>query len=264
MEKIVSLLISGGIVLLVLFTLTWVLQLKTKNAGIVDSVWAISFPILVILYFVQEDGYLPRELLIITMVMIWGLRLASYLFFRTIGQTEDPRYTTLRQQWGEHQNVRMLLFYNFQALLVLVLSLPFALIIVNPDPEITWIEMAGAGVWLVGVVGESVADQQLKNFKANASNKGKVCDTGLWNYSRHPNYFFEWVIWVAYCITAFGSPWGFLSILSPVLMLYFLLRVTGIPYTESQILKSRGAAYVAYQETTSAFIPLPKKKLATR
>ncbi len=264
MEQIFALFFIGGIVLLIMFTLTWMLQLKTKNAGIVDTIWASSFPVLVIIYFVRHHGYLPREVMIIAMVMTWGLRLASYLFFRSIRKAEDPRYTALRQQWGEKQNILMLRFFYFQAMLALVLSLPFALMMVNTQPGIKRIEFIGAFVWLIGVVGESIADQQLKRFKGNPANKGKVCEAGLWRYSRHPNYFFEWIIWVAYFITALGSPWGYLSIICPLVMLYFLLRVTGIPYTESQLLKSRGQAYVAYQETTSAFIPLPRRKSPTR
>ena len=260
MEQVISLLVIGGIVLLILFTLTWMLQRKTKNAGIVDTVWAASFPVLVIIYFVRHHGYLPRELMIVTMVMIWGLRLASYLFFRTLRQGEDPRYTTLRQQWGTKQNALMLRFFYFHALLALMLSLPFALMMVNTLPGIKTIEFIGAAVWLIAVIGEGIADQQLKHFKDNPANKGKVCEAGLWKYSRHPNYFFEWIIWVAYFITALGSPWGFLSIVCPLTVLYILLRVTGIPHTESQILKSRGQAYVAYQSITSPFIPLPRRK----
>jgi len=150
-------------------------------------------------------------------------------------------------------------FFYYQAVLALMLSLPFSLIMINPSPKLSWIEYLGAALWLVAVSGESLADWQLKRFKSNPANKGKVCEAGLWNYSRHPNYFFEWMIWMSYFIFALGSPWGFISIICPVAILYFLLKVTGIPYTEAQILKSRGKLYVDYQKTTSAFIPLPKK-----
>src|SRR5258705_8928166 len=144
MEQIGSLFLIGGIVLLILFTLTWMLQRKTKNAGIVDTVWATSFPVLVLIYFVRHHGYLPRELMIVTMVMIWGLRLASYLFFRTIRQREDPRYTTLREQWGANQNIMMLRLYYIQAVFALLLSLPFALMMVNTQQGISPIEFIGA------------------------------------------------------------------------------------------------------------------------
>ncbi len=259
MKQVIELLVIGESVLLALFSLMWVIQLKTKNAGIVDVVWSASFPLLGLIYFINVDGYLPRQLLVIATVAIWGLRLASYLFIRTVGHGEDIRYTTLRKSWGEKQNIKMLRFFIFQAILAVALSLPFAQIMVNSDPGIKWVEFLGAGVWFVGVIGESAADYQLKRFKANTSNKGKICQTGLWFYSRHPNYFFEWLIWMAYFIIALGSPWGFLSIICPLSILYFLLNVTGIPYTETQMIKSRGQAYIDYQKTTSSFIPLPKK-----
>jgi steroid 5-alpha reductase family enzyme len=259
-EVFIKLFGAGALLLLVVFTLTWMLQLKTKNAGIVDTVWSASFPMLAILYFFLSDGYTPRKILILIMVLIWGLRLAGHLFLRTIGHKEDSRYTALRNEWGDKQNILMLRFFYFQAILALVLSLPYALIMVNPHPELHWIEYAGAAVWLIAFLGEATADQQLRNFQADSFNKGKVCNVGLWYYSRHPNYFFEWLIWVSVFITALGSEWGVLSIICPSAILYFLLKVTGIPYTETQSLKSRGQAYVDYQKTTSPFIPLPKRK----
>lgn len=259
MEKIFILLRAGAVVLLVIFTITWLVQLKTRNAAIVDSVWSASFPVLAMLYSFLADGYSPRKIGITIMVLVWGLRLAVFLFSRTLGHPEDGRYTALRKKWGAKQNILMLRFFYFQAILVLVLSLPFALIMVNRTPALSNIEFIGAGLWLVAVLGESIADQQLKKFKANPSHKGKVCNVGLWNYSRHPNYFFEWLIWVSYFLTALGSPWGILSIICPTAILYFLLKVTGIPYTEELILQSRGQAYIDYQKTTSAFILLPKK-----
>ncbi len=252
--------IVGSGVLLVLFTLTWIVQLRTKNAAIVDTVWSASFPLLAMIYFVLVNGYAPRQLLVLTLVTAWGFRLAGYLYIRTIGHPEDVRYATLRKEWGDKQNILMLRFYYFQAILALVLSLPFALIMVNTTASLNYFEMAGACLWLVALVGESKADYQLKKFKEIASNKGRVCDQGLWYYSRHPNYFFEWLIWIFYFIMAVGSAWGFVSIVCPLAMYYFLTKVTCIAYTEAQMLKSRGQTFADYQKTTSAFIPLPKKK----
>ncbi len=117
------------------------------------------------------------------------------------------------------------------------------------------LEFAGAALWLIAISGEALADAQLAAFKRRASNKGRVCDAGLWRYSRHPNYFFEWLIWVAYFVFALGSPWGWVAIVGPASILYLLLRVTGIPMTEEQSIRSRGDAYRRYQQTTSAFIP---------
>lgn len=260
MDQFLSLFLVGGFLLFIIFTLTWVWQLRTKNAAIVDTVWSASFPILAIVYFVLIDGYSLRQLLILFMVVIWGLRLAMYLFSRTDGQPEDARYTTLRKEWGANQNILMLRFYYFQAALALILSVPFVLINLNADSSLKFVEWIGIGIWVLGFVGESLSDHQLKKFKAKPENQGKVCDNGLWYYSRHPNYFFEWVIWVAYFVMALGSAWGFVSLICPVLMLYFLLKVTGIRYTETHLLKSRGQAYEEYMRTTSSFVPWLKSE----
>ncbi len=259
MSDIIPLFLIGGLALLVLFTLTWLLQLQTKNAAIVDTIWSASFPLLAIIYFILVNGYLPRQLLLLAVVGVWGIRLALHLYARTVGHPEDVRYTALRKEWGEKQNILMLRFYYFQTILALVLSLPFALIMVNTTPDLNYFEIAGASLWLIAVVGESTADYQLNKFREDPSNKGKVCDHGLWYYSRHPNYFFEWLIWVAFFIMSLGSAWGFISIICPVAMFYFLTKVTGIKYTEEQMVKSRGQIFIDYQRTTSAFVPMPKK-----
>jgi steroid 5-alpha reductase family enzyme len=125
---------------------------------------------------------------------------------------------------------------------------------------LTTLEYIGAFIWLVGLVGESTADQQLKTFKGDTNNKGKVCDIGLWGWSRHPNYFFEWTIWIGYATFALASPYGWLALPLPFMMLHFLLNVTGVKATEEQALRSKGEAYAHYQRTVSAFIPLPRKQ----
>ena len=127
----------------------------------------------------------------------------------------------------------------------------------NAAVAVSPFELLGALIWLVAVVGEAVADRQLREFKANPANTGTVCRVGLWGWSRHPNYFFEWLIWVSFATFALGSPWGWLGIFCPMLMLYFLLRVTGIPATEAHAVRSRGEAYRQYQREVSAFVPRP-------
>jgi steroid 5-alpha reductase family enzyme len=146
-------------------------------------------------------------------------------------------------------------FFEFQALLDVVLSLPMLIAAMNPAPGVGVLELTGIGLWLVAVAGESIADAQLATFKRDPAKKGRVCRRGLWNYSRHPNYFFEWFVWVAWAAYALASPWGWLGLMSPVMMLLFLYRVTGIPATEAQALRSRGREYEEYQRTTSAFVP---------
>ncbi|HVA99337.1 MAG TPA: DUF1295 domain-containing protein [Bacteroidia bacterium] len=241
--------------------LVWLIQIKIKNAGIVDIFWSYNFPIIVLIYYFLGNGFEQRKMLIATMVIIWGARLGTYLLVRIFSHlhTEDGRYKQLRQDWAPNVNFRFLLFFQTQALSNVILSIPFLLICINPDPKINLLEYIGFALWLISIIGESVADRQLQLFKKNSDNKNKVCDKGLWNYSRHPNYFFEWMIWVSYFVFALSSPYGWISIICPLSMLFLLFKVTGIPMTEEQAIRSKGDAYKAYQRTTSSFIPLPKR-----
>ena len=152
-----------------------------------------------------------------------------------------------------------LLFFQMQALLVLIFAVPFLLISFSTQPELGFLEIFGWGLAALSLLGESCADAQLQRFKADPTSHGKVCDVGLWRYSRHPNYFFEALIQIAFCLMAWHAPHGWVTVASPLLMLYFLLRVTGIPLTEEYAVKSKGEAYREYQRTTSAFIPWPPK-----
>jgi steroid 5-alpha reductase family enzyme len=239
-----------------LMLLLWLIHLRTGNAAIVDAGWAGGLALLGVLYAVLGGGYWLRAALMGTMAAIWGLRLAIYLLMtRIIGHPEEGRYQELRRQWKTNIPAKFFLFYEFQALLCIVLSIPFLVAARNPEPTITLLEWLGVGLWSLAMLGEAIADAQLNAFKADSANKGRTCQLGLWRYSRHPNYFFEWLIWVAFAMFAYGSPsgpWGFIS---PVLMLYFVLRVTGIPATEAQALRTRGEEYRRYQQTTSAFVP---------
>lgn len=190
------------------------------------------------------------------MASIWGWRLALYLLTtRVIGHPEEGRYVQLRAEWKTNLPGKFFVFFQAQALLAVLLSIPFLVATINPAPGLAAVEWAGFTVWAVAMAMEGLADAQLYRFKSNAANKGKVCRDGLWKYSRHPNYFAQWMIWAGFALFALGSPQGWLGLLSPALILYFLLFVTGIPPTEAQSIRSRGDAYRDYQRTTSAFIP---------
>ena len=168
---------------------------------------------------------------------------------------EDGRYQAIRAAWQTGTNAKFFVFFQAQALLDVLLGLPFLLAAWNPRPGLHPLEWAAALLWLGAWFGESVADGQLRRFKARPESQGRTCREGLWRFSRHPNYFFEWLVWVAYLLLAFSAPWGWTAVLCPALMLYFLLRVTGIPYTEAQSLRSRPEDYARYQRETSSFIP---------
>jgi len=252
--------VTGALALMVMMFVIWLISVRLNNAGLVDVGWSLGLVWLALWYGWQAPGYAPRRWLMAGMVTFWGTRLALHLIRRIASEPEDGRYQQLRREWaGKNINLRFLFFFQFQALLDVVLSLPMLLAALNPAPELSPLEYAGVALWLVAVMGESVADAQLAAFKRDPANRGRVCQRGLWHYSRHPNYFFEWFIWVAWLVYALASPGGWLAVICPALMLFFLYRVTGIPATEAQALRSRGEEYRRYQETTSAFVPWWKK-----
>jgi steroid 5-alpha reductase family enzyme len=200
------------------------------------------------------------------MVTLWSLRLAAHLYARisSLHPEEEGRYVQLRRQWAAHLHARFLSFFQLQGVLAALLSVPFLLACLDRRPVLSCFEIAAAALLVVALTGEAVADRQLAAFKADARSQGRTCRAGLWRYSRHPNYFFEWLVWVAYFAFAWPSPWGWATIYCPLLMLYFLFRVTGIPMTEEQALRSRGDDYREYQRTTSAFVPWSPKASTRR
>ena len=254
-------LIALVITLLILF-LTWVYAVKIKNFGIVDAVWAFCFVVHAALFDLFTEGYSQRKLLFLAMLTLWSCRLGFYLAKRIASHhpNEDTRYINLRAEYKENFKLRFLLFYFYQAVSVSFLTLPFIFVFQNSSPEISNLEGLGVGVWLIAFIGEAIADYQMNTFRSNPANKGKVCDVGLWKYSRHPNYFFESLIWWGYFIFMLATPGLVWSIYVPLTMLFLLVKVTGVPPSEAQALKSRGEAYRRYQEKTSVFIPWVQKK----
>jgi steroid 5-alpha reductase family enzyme len=232
----------------------WLAHRAIQNAAIVDVGWALGLPLLALWYAWRLDAG-PRGWVLAVLVVVWGVRLALYLFLtRVVGHPEDGRYVDLRKGWGDRAGVYFFIFFQAQAVLDVVLSAPL-LIAIRHRGALGPVEWAGVALWVVAVVGEAAADRQLAAFRREPRHRGQVCQAGLWAYSRHPNYFFEWLIWVAYALYASASPFGWLGWIAPAIMLYFLFRITGIPATEAQALRSRGDAYRRYQQTTSAFVP---------
>jgi steroid 5-alpha reductase family enzyme len=168
---------------------------------------------------------------------------------------EDGRYRAIREHFGPKVNLFLFFFYQGQAAVAILFSLPMLTAMTRGSIDF-WAGL-GVAIWTIAVIGETVADRQLARFRSEPSNRGKVCQTGLWRYSRHPNYFFEWVHWWSYVLIGHGA---LLTWIGPVGMLLFLFRLTGIPYTENQAIKSRGDLYREYQRTTSVFFPWPPKR----
>ena len=244
------------------FAELYLLARRMNNYGIVDIAWSYAFGAVAAFYALLGPGWPVRRALIAAMAVLWSARLGTHLCVRVMSHhpVEDGRYVQLRKDWKANFATKMFGFFQMQAVSVVLLGVAFLTACVNPAPGLHPLEMAGTALWLLAITGEALADAQLASFKRNAANKGRVCDAGLWRYSRHPNYFFEWLIWVAYFVFALASPWGWVAIIGPASILYLLLRVTGIPMTEEQSIRSRGDAYRRYQQTTSAFVPwLPKR-----
>ena len=263
-----TLVILGTLIMLVQMAVLWRAHLvrprrALPNAAWVDVGWAAGLGILALVYAALGPAPWPRRLLLALLAGIWSYRLASHLYRDRVagGREEDKRYGGLRADWGEKAPLYFLFMFLGQGLLDVVLALPFLLIAFNPKPFPQIGEWLGAALWVVAILGESLADRQLTAFKADPANHGRVCKAGLWRYSRHPNYFFEWLIWVSYALIALAAPWGWFAWISPAIILFLLTRVSGIPLTERYSLESRGEAYRQYQRETSAFIPwFPKLK----
>jgi steroid 5-alpha reductase family enzyme len=261
MSSLLALLAAGAVFLVLMMVAVWLLSLLLRNAGIVDVAWSASFMPVTAAYVWLADGWTTRDAVLLAMVTLWSLRLAWFLLVRVARDhpREDSRYARLRREWGASANPRMLVFFEVQALAALALTVPFALAALNPAPAFHPLEWAGLIVWAVGVSGEATADWQLARFRARPENAGQVCQDGLWRYSRHPNYFFEWVVWCGFGLFALGSPGGWMGLFVVPLMFYVMRYGTGVPHAEASSLASRGDAYRAYQRTTNAFFPGPRR-----
>lgn len=244
----------------VIMHIFWCIQRRTNHASIVDPVWAAGVGVLAIIFALQADGLWERRLIIASLGGIWGLRLSAYLFTRVVGQPEDGRYLAMKEEWGDKAQSRFWIFFQIQALWSVMFAAPILVAARNSTAELYWLDFVGIGIGVIAVCGEFIADRQLSQFRADPKNRGEVCRVGLWAWSRHPNYFFEWVYWWSYVALGLHAPHAWLTLGGPVVMLVFLLRVTGIPYTEAQAIKSRGEKYREYQKSVSAFIPWPPKK----
>jgi steroid 5-alpha reductase family enzyme len=239
----------------------WEVQRRRGDASVVDAAWTAGLGLLAVAYAVALPGVGGRRLLVAALAGLWSARLAVHLVRdRVIGKPEDPRYREMRRQWGARAQVEFFWYFQAQALAAALFSVPFLLAMRDPRPFPGIPDALATAVWLVAVGGESLADAQLARFRADPSNRGRTCRAGLWGWSRHPNYFFEWLHWWAYVPLALGAPWGWLSLLGPAAMLYLLFRVTGIPKNEARALETRGDDYRDYQRRTSVFIPLPPRR----
>ena len=241
--------------------LLWRHAVKSANAGWVDLGWTLGMAF----GMMSAQAFLPfspRGVFVGGVVLFWSLRLAAHIYVdRLRGEKpEDGRYVNLRGHWGEQADRKFFFFFQGQALLVPIFMLPPIAVILRPGAFPDVFDLLGLLIAFGAIAGESLADRQLARFRQNPENKGKVCQSGLWRYSRHPNYFCEWLHWTSYVVWSMGSPLAPLAWIGMILMYLFLRYLTGIPHTERQSLQSRGEAYRTYQQTTNVFFPwIPQK-----
>jgi steroid 5-alpha reductase family enzyme len=245
----------------------WALARRRRDGGWADVVWSFATGSAGVAYaLVPTAHYAPpsRALLVAVLVAGWSLRLGFHLWRRTAVAThEDARYAEFRREWGQAFQPRMFIFLQIQALASALLTLAMLAAARNPAPFPAWSDIAGMALLAGAVLGEGVADAQLAHYRADPAHRGGVCDIGLWAWSRHPNYFFEWLGWLAYAVIAIG-PGGahslsWIALIGPAFMFALLRFVSGVPPTEAAMARSRGARFAEYQARVSAFFPMPPR-----
>jgi steroid 5-alpha reductase family enzyme len=238
----------------------WVLQLRTRNAGLVDPIWAFTLGFIAVVYAAAGSAPPAVRLAVGVMGASWGLRLGLHLWLRNAGKPEDFRYAQYRAQWGAAADRNLFWFFQFQNVFTLALSASAFMPAVFREANPPVANFVLAALLLgVAVVGEGIADRQMERFRANPANRGRVCRDGLWRYSRHPNYFFECVHWLAYVPLAAGAPWGWAALAAPLVMAGLLTKLSGVPLLEEDLVK-RKPEYADYIRTTNALIPWPPKE----
>jgi steroid 5-alpha reductase family enzyme len=253
----------------VLMAGAWIVQQRTGNSGWVDTIWTFSVGLVgaaSALWPVMGAAPNARQWLVAALVAIWSLRLGLHIAVRTAGISDDPRYAAFAKEWGVDSARKMFVFLQNQGFGSIPLVFSIFVAARFPSDLLRPQDYLGVVILFAAIAGEALADAQLKRFRTDPVNKGQVCDIGLWRWSRHPNYFFEWFGWLAYPVIALSVeyplsyPWGWATLLAPAFMYWILVHVTGIPPLEEQMLRSRGERYRDYQARTSMFFPLPPQK----
>jgi steroid 5-alpha reductase family enzyme len=249
------------ILLAVLLYMTgwFLLALWRRRNDLADIAWGGGFIAAALTAVFLQTGLGSRARLVVLLVILWGLRLAVHIGLRNLGKGEDERYRKWREEWGRHWLLRSYLqVFLLQGFLLYLISLPVIwTILAKPSPW-SGLDALGLAVWIVGFVFEAVGDFQLARFKKDPAHRGKIIQTGLWRYSRHPNYFGEVTLWWGIYLLALSAPGGWMTIIGPLTITFLILKVSGIPLLEKKYVNN--AAFQEYARRTSAFFPLPPRK----
>ena len=249
---------AGLVAVLTALTLLWLVSLRLRDASVVDPFWGPGFALVTLTYWLVDGGRTARGMLVLALVILWALRLGWHLLRRNRREGEDPRYAAMRARHGERfPRVSLFRVFWLQGMILWIIAMPL-LAAVRSQAALGLLDLLGAAVALIGIITEAVADRQLRRFRADPSSRGRVLDSGLWRYSRHPNYFGDAVLWWGlWLVAAAGGAWW--TLFSPVAMTVLLLKVSGVPLLEKSLEQSR-PGYAEYAERTSAFVPWPPKR----
>ena len=258
----VNLLLCGLAVALI-FGAVMAVAIRLSNHSIVDTIWGLGFAVVAVISYLASSGCggdPVRRATVLALTTIWGVRLAVHIGTRNAGHGEDPRYVALlSRRTGNLGSYVIRTIYGPQAVILFIVSLPVQVAMYERAP-LGVIGGIGIAVWGVGFFFETVGDAQLARFKKDPANAGRVMDRGLWAWTRHPNYFGDSCVWVGLWLLALGSPAGLPAVVSPVLMTYFLVKVTGKALLEKDMRRRRGASYEEYVARTSGFFPRPPRR----
>lgn len=255
-----------GLALCAGMAMAWHVALRTGRSGWIDAIWSFAVGgagTVTSLYPIEGTVMTARQLLVASMVALWSMRLGVHISIRTAHGGDDPRYRQLREEWGAQVRPRLFWFLQIQAAVAFVLALAVGVAAHRPTPGLDGRDVLGALILFVAIAGEGAADGQLSAFRKHPTHAAEVCTTGLWRFSRHPNYFFEWLGWVGYAVVAIdpGGPYapGWAALAAPATMYWLLVHVSGIPPLEAHMLRARGDRFRAYQGKVNAFWPGPSR-----
>jgi len=251
--------IAVQIAVVTLYASLWFLvALRLRRNDVADIAWGPGFIVLALVGQFTVVAISNRGILVLALVAVWGLRLSLHIGLRNRGKAEDPRYRKWREEWGSHATIRAYFqIFLLQGFLIVAVLMPVTYILSHPNPHLTWLDALGGAVWLVGFVFEALGDLQLARFKQNPGNRGRVITSGLWKYTRHPNYFGEVTLWWGVWLIACSLPGGWKTVVGPATITALILLVSGIPLLEKKY--EGNLEFKEYQRRTSAFFPLPPK-----
>lgn len=253
-------LLNSVLVIIASMVVMWVISLIKKNASIVDIFWGLGFVIVGWASAIKADHVSALGKVVLALVTLWGLRLSTYLYLRNHGKPEDFRYVSMRKHYGARfPIISLFTVFLLQGAIMMIVSLPVQIALSDANASVSVLSYIGIGLFVVGIFFEAVGDWQLAQFKRDAQNAGQVMQTGLWKFTRHPNYFGDTCVWWGIGIVALGARFGWCGLFGSLLMNFFLVRVSGVPMLERSMTKRR-PGYDEYKRRTSSFFPRPPKK----